>query len=340
MTVQEVIPAASAEIVVAPPRETALDVFSTAGGLEPYLSQVRAAIDAFVPDASTAKGRAEIASMAHKVARSKSALDNVGKDLVAELKELPKKIDAERKRMRDTLDAWKDDVRRPLTDWENAEADRKAVHVAFVESITAGGVGVDELQSTFIQSRIDTLNALVIDAALEEYEQAATDARVAALAALHAALPARLKSEADQAELERLRREASEREIVERVRRENEEKQKADMLAAARREADAVAAADRARLQAEEAQRRADLAVQQSEQRAADAAAAERKRIADEEARAAAELAAREADVAHRKTVNNAALAALIGAGVPNDVARNVVKMIVTGKVPGVVIQY
>jgi hypothetical protein len=43
--------------------------------------------------------------MAYKVARSKTALDDGGKKLVADLKQIPKKIDAERKRVRDPLDA-------------------------------------------------------------------------------------------------------------------------------------------------------------------------------------------------------------------------------------------
>ena len=38
------------------------------------------------------KGRDAIASMAHKVARSKTYIDNAGKDTVAELKTLPKQI--------------------------------------------------------------------------------------------------------------------------------------------------------------------------------------------------------------------------------------------------------
>ncbi|EGT6367902.1 cell envelope biogenesis protein TolA, partial [Escherichia coli] len=51
----------------------------------------------FVPDITTAKGRKEIAYLAYKVAQTKTYLDGLGKDLVAELKEIPKLIDANRK---------------------------------------------------------------------------------------------------------------------------------------------------------------------------------------------------------------------------------------------------
>ncbi|HDL5089371.1 TPA: hypothetical protein PXD14_006379, partial [Pseudomonas aeruginosa] len=101
------------QLVEVPAKETALQVYSAANGLDPFLAKIREEIDGFVPDVTTRKGREAIASIAYKVARSKTALDNVGKELVAELKEVPKKIDAERKRMRDLLDSWQAEVRSP-----------------------------------------------------------------------------------------------------------------------------------------------------------------------------------------------------------------------------------
>ena len=103
------------ELIEVPPAETALAVYSAPKGLDPYLTKIKEELDAFVPDVSNKKGRDAIASIAYKVAKGKTALDNIGKDLVAELKDVPKKIDAERKRMRDLLDQWKDEVRAPLT---------------------------------------------------------------------------------------------------------------------------------------------------------------------------------------------------------------------------------
>ena len=98
------------EIIALPPKETALQVYTTPAGLDPYLAKIKDELDAFVPDVSCKKGRDAIASIAYKVAKGKTALDNIGKELVAELKDVPKKIDAERKRMRDLLDQWKDEV--------------------------------------------------------------------------------------------------------------------------------------------------------------------------------------------------------------------------------------
>ena len=79
-------------------------------------------------DISTPSGREAIASLAYKVARSKTALDEKGKELVGAIKKQSGEIDAERKRVRDELDALKDEVRKPLTDWEDAEKECVAAH--------------------------------------------------------------------------------------------------------------------------------------------------------------------------------------------------------------------
>ena len=62
--------------------------------------------------------------MAYKVARSKTTLDDIGKELVAGWKDQAKEVDANRKLARETLDALKIKVRKPLTDWEEKEAKR------------------------------------------------------------------------------------------------------------------------------------------------------------------------------------------------------------------------
>ncbi|RUL86263.1 hypothetical protein ELQ37_01940, partial [Pseudomonas aeruginosa] len=209
---------AEMQLAAVPPKETALQVYSTENGLEPYLQIIKAEIDSFVPDVSTRKGREAIASIAYKVARSKTALDNAGKELVAELKEVPKKIDAERKRMRDLLDAWQADVRRPLTEWEQREEMRKAKHQAGIDQINLR-LECRDLDSTELKANIEWLEGLSIGADWEEFETEAARTKDKALAALREALVARDKYEAEQAELELLRAEAAAREQKEREER-------------------------------------------------------------------------------------------------------------------------
>ena len=68
-------------------------------------------------------GRDEIKSLAYKIARSKTTLDNIGKEHVAEIKAKAKAIDNLRAEMRDDLDALKHEIRAPLDEWE-AEQER------------------------------------------------------------------------------------------------------------------------------------------------------------------------------------------------------------------------
>lgn len=365
--------------VVTVPKENALQVFSAEKGLDPYLAKIRQEIDGFVPDVSTAKGRKEIASIAYKVAQSKTALDNVGKDLVAELKEVPKKIDAERKRMRDLLDRWKDEVRAPLNEWEAAEAARVARHQGNIDMMKLR-LECRDLDAAELKSNIATLEGTIIGEHWEEFEAEAARVKDKALTALRDALAIREKHEAELAAIAKFQAEQAVREQKEREERiakeaveaeriAAEQRAKAEREAAAQREADlvekavqaqrqaeqdkrdAAAAAEQARLNAELAEQRRIAAEKQAEldrvaaeQRQAEAveraAQAERQRQADEQARIEAEAKAREADRAHKGAILKAAKEAIMKTGITEEQAVAVVKLIAAGKVPAVSIQY
>jgi len=69
------------------PKESVLTVFSADNGLDYYMAHIRSEIDSFVPDVTTKKGRDGIASIAFKVAKSKTYLDGLGKELGAFISE-------------------------------------------------------------------------------------------------------------------------------------------------------------------------------------------------------------------------------------------------------------
>ena len=350
------------QLAIVPPKETALQVFQAANGLDPYLQQIRAEIDGFTPDVSTKKGRDAIASIAHKVARSKTALDNVGKELVADLKEIPKKIDAERKRMRDLLDAWKDEVRAPLNEWEQAEADRVAKHEDRITMMREFASEAGEYDTQYLTDRIAQLEAIEVGAEWEEFEAEAHRVKAATLATLQLALTKRQAYEAEQAELERLRAEAAQREqadreariareAAEQAQREAEQRAQAERDAAAKREADAKAAAEQRELQlkleAEQSARReleAQQRAEQAERKAIDdallAVAEERRRLKEENDRIEAEAKAREADIAHKGAINRAALEAFIAGCMPEACAKQAVTLIAKRQIPNIQITY
>lgn len=323
----------------------ALTVFTTPGHIDPILAKVRAAIDAFKPDTSTASGRKAIASIAYKVAQSKTYLDAEGKKLADQQKEIPKKIDATRKAIRDTLDKWKDEVRKPLTDWETAEDNRVASHKAAIAHIEACGNGMigNEPQPFGVLFR-ELESKIVVGAQFEEFEAEAHRAKEQALAKLKAAFAEHEKREAEAAELARLRAEAASREQADREARiAKEAADRARKEAEDRAAADKKASEDAARREREAAERRElelKLQAEQAERRAAEAEAKAKREAESKAAAEAAELARREADKKHRANINRAALAALVDGGIDEQMARRVVLMIVMKKVPHVSINY
>ena len=361
------------EVATIPSKENALAVFSAAQGLDPYLAQIRAEIDGFISDITTKKGREAIASIAHKVARSKTTLDNIGKELVAELKDVPKKIDAERKRMRELLDSWKDEVRKPLDDWQAAEDARIDKLQKGIDWFNLRATENSDLDSTELKETIAKVESIVIGEKWEEFEAEAHRAKAKAVESLNAALVKREAYEAEQAELVRLRAESEAqakrdreaqiaREAEERTKAEAERAAQAEREAVARREQEATAAAEKRelelKLQAEQAERQAaqakadQLAAEQKaeQDRVAavnrQAAAVEQARL-DELARqkaAADEIIRqqqiREADTKHKGKIMRAAKEAIMSMNVSEELAKAIVLKIARGEVPNIVINF
>jgi len=108
------------ELVVIQKHES-MEIFTRRELITPLLLQIEQAATQETADTTTEKGRKAIASMAYRVTQSKTYIESYGKELAAELKELPKLVDANRKYARDFLDALKDTVRKPLCDWEKEQ---------------------------------------------------------------------------------------------------------------------------------------------------------------------------------------------------------------------------
>ena len=364
---------ANTELAVVPPAETALAVYSTPNGLEPWLQQIRDKIDGFTPDISTRKGRDAIASMAYAVARSKTALDDVGKKLVADLKEVPKKIDAERKRVRDTLEVWQEEVRRPLNEWQAAEDARVDKHNDGIDWLRNRDDMLSELTSEQIKQRIAEAESVEIGPHWEEFEAEAAGVKDKVLGTLRIGLSKREAFDADQAELAQRRaedeaREKKEREdriareAAERATREAEEKAQRERDAAAQRAKDEQAAAEKRendlKLAAAESERRAEQAKREkieSDQKAEldrlqaiedQKQAVENARLAEIARQKAAadeiirQQEAREADLEHKKSINRAALEALVAGGMTEECAKQAITLIAQRKIPAIFIQY
>ena len=342
-------------------KENALQLFTTEKGLDPILQGVRTLIDEFKPDVTTKKGRDAIASIAHSVAKSKTYLDGIGKELVDKLKEQPKLVDAERKRVRDTLDAWKDEVRKPLTDWEEAEKSRVDKIRSRIQQISDFSV-CEGMSAASIFAQLENLESIKVDESFQEFESEAHREKQQSVSILKQKYDQQQAYEKQQAELEELRRQQAEREQKEREERLMREaadnaRRQAEQEAQRQREAAEKAERDRQlenerqqmqlKLQAEQAERqrieaeqRAEWERQQSEIRAKQAAEAERLRIEQQQAAEKAEADRKAADKQHRANVNREILVALVSNGLTEDQAKMVVTLAAKGQSGRLIVQY
>lgn len=312
-------------------KKNAMAVFTNNDQLDPLIEAIEKEARSLVPDVTTKKGRDAIASMAHKVARSKTYIDNAGKDLVAELKALPKQIDESRRVVRERLDALKDEVRRPLTEWE-AEQERikseEAMNVMHAEAL-AMNEEFDRQLAARIES--DHEMALLMNDAFDR-EQAEKKA---------------------EAERQRIAREEEiKRQAEEKAKREAVEQAQREIDAAAAREREAILAKERAEREQREAAERAEREKQaavEAERRKAqeeadrirrEAEQREQARLAEEKRKADAQ-ARREADVRHRKAVGTEIVKALLAnASLTRDQAIEVLTAVKDGRIPHTVISY
>ena len=316
-------------------KKNAMAVFTNNDQLDPLIELIEKEARSLVPDVTTKKGRDAIASMAHKVARSKTYIDNAGKDLVAELKALPKQIDESRRVVRERLDALKDEVRRPLTEWE-AEQARIAAEKAAEEERQR----IEAEQKAALE--VDHEMALLMNDAFDR-EQAEKKA---------------------EAERQRIAREEEiARQAEEKAKREAAEKAQREIDAAAAREREAILAKERAERERIEAQQRAEReqreAAERAEREKQAAVEAERRKAQEEadrirreaeqreqahlaeEKRIADEQARREADVKHRKAVGTEIVKALLAnTSLTRDQAIEVLTAIKDGNIPHTGISY
>ena len=136
-----------------------LAVFGEEGGVDKIIERLRtdALAQAATLGIETEAGRKALNSLAFKVTRSKTALDDMGKSLVEDQKRRLAKIDQERRRIRDECDKIRDEVRKPLDDYE---AEVKAFNDKWrAETITleALGEGLDGAPGPDIRDRLRRL---------------------------------------------------------------------------------------------------------------------------------------------------------------------------------------
>lgn len=317
-----------------------------------FYAQMKGEVDEFVPDLSTVTGRKAIASLAYKVTRTKTAIDEAGKKLNEEARAQINAVDAQRRKIREELDGLAELARKPLTEWETAEEERKASCDAILNRIGIARIVTHDDTPETVTARLEqTRSEAIVQEQFGDGYQFAVDAKASAIESLEAAAQRLAQEAADRAELARLRREQEEREA-----QEFAKKEEARMAAQAEAEREAAARRD----EASEAARLAEIAAAEERSReaakreaereaqakiaAAEAEAKRLRKIDDDrkaaEKKAADEQAARDADRAHRGKVMGAAKDAIVALGIDAEAARKIVLAIVAGEIPNVTLRF
>jgi len=329
-------------------------------------------------DYESAKGNKEARSHVYKLRQSKAALEKTRKDEKAESLRIGKAIDSEAKDIEARIEAMILVHQVKLDEIEKRESDRIAAIKDRIESIESH-VSCSEIRflesvnSRDLQVGISELESLCIDDSFQEFAVEAAKAKDSRLIKLRETLAIIVARENQAKELEALRKAAVEREQRDRdekiaqeaaakALRDAELKQQQEREAAAKAiaESESKAKAEREaserrelqlKLDAENAERRRLESEQKAKQDAIDAESkaerekqaaieAERKRVAEAEAQAAREQAKREADKNHKAAINRAALAAMVENGISEECAKTCIKLIASGKIPNVEINY
>ena len=268
-----------------------LVVFSTPKGLDAIIDKIEKEVRSIDRDISTAKGRDNIRSVAAKLAKSKTALDKMGKDLTTEQRAQIDAVNAERKRAWERMEALQEEIRKPLTDWEEAEKNRVKGHEDALQHIVQMADFATVPTTEEIEARIKQFSSLA-PRQWQEFEVRYNDAVKTLSGALETRLTVSQKQDAERAELERLRKEELERkqrEHEERIAREAAEKAKAESEAKAKADAEALAA--KVKAEQEKAEQDRLRIIREKEESEAKAKKADEDRIAAiKEAETKAEL--------------------------------------------------
>ena len=332
-------------------KENLLSFFRNGANLDGLYNVVETKARALVADVTTKEGVSQIKSTARQIASIKKRVDDLGKDIVAELKDLPKQIDANRKKWREDMEALQDEIRKPVTEIENRQKE--------IEEIRATHGKLALSCSEEIKAAIETIDKIELTGdKWKESLDAAAAAVKAEKGALEVMLNAALKKEAEARELEELRKKQEE---AERIIREQKIREEAERKA--REEAEARAAAEKARLEREkaEAERKAaeaEKAAKEALEREAEARRNQATASVDNGAQATAPVKRPSRWTDEQKKVNSAILARfaeIIRASLPkhiaghsdqgydlaaNEAAKEIIKAIACGKIDNIKVEY
>jgi colicin import membrane protein len=316
-----------------------------------HLAELKKANDKAVFDYESKAGQEAAKKHIGLLNKSRIAVEKTRKKIKADVLKRSRAIDGEANIIKDAITAMIDVHQKPLDEITKREAERKAGIETYIKGIE---IYEQEAESSFPSERIkeayEKLSSFDISL-LQEREEEGGELQQSILQKLATALDVATNRELAEAEAERLR--IAQQAEIDRLNKEAAER--AAQEAAAQEERDRIAneerlqreADERARKAADEAAqakiREAEAAQRKAEEEAArvkrEAEAADAKRIADAKAQADADTK-RVTDIEHRKKINNAILVSIMETGITEQQGKDIIKLIASGLVANLKITY
>jgi len=334
-------PETGTDLTALPDKKDLAVKFSEKGGIESIIAKIEEETRCIVIDATTNKGRKSAKSLAAKVSRSKTFIDDVGKGLNDERNRLNKEVNEKRNLAKDRLDALRDEIKKPIIEWEEAEVSRVRKHQVAMDVFDLDALNALSA-SDEIKSLISRIEATEVDASWEEFEADAKEAKASALVKFSADYDVSKDREDKEAELEKLRADAARRDEEDRKRKEDEEakSREAERLESeARAKAQAeVRAKEKAEKYRQETEKKHAQELEEARKREEEAAQKERDRLAAEKLEEEAAQNRRKADAANRRRIRSEIVKTLSDLKPAN--YEEMVDAMIAGEVPYVKVQF
>lgn len=295
-------------------------------------------------DYASPTGNKDARSHIHNLRKTKAAVENVRKKAKQNALEYGRAVDAKAKEISSEIESMINVHLEPIKEIEEREERRKEAIRLKIDGLKRYEqipqfTPADELRD-ILQSIID----VEIDDSFEEFKSEAKLLKGVAVDVLTERLEKQTEYEAEQAELEKLRKEKAEREEadrIEKIRQEAANKARIEAEQKAEKEkAEAKEREEQKQRELEQAREEARLAVERAKQAAADT---ERKAAAEQEEiqrKKREEMERREADMKHRAKIHNESMSSLVACGLSKDQAKIAVTAISEGSVKHITINY
>lgn len=192
-------------------RRINLQKLFTEEGMNEIISAIKAEVKDFKADIATKEGRAEIVSMAFKIAKCKAPIENLASELKEDSRKLIDSVNAQWNRYKKEMDTLRDEIRKPV---DEIEAEEKRILQEKHDRLNQ----IEAIINPFVASSVAGCQELMED--LEnvfnfnwgDFKFKAEEKFNQAKNYLQSQLEKNIKNEAQQAELAQLKKEKEERE--------------------------------------------------------------------------------------------------------------------------------